>query len=122
MAAIKKTAFIGDDNTFVLTFSSVDAAGAETLMDFSGVYSMLLTLVGSGVAEFEYTSLIAGQVVDTSLGGGKVRLKLGGIVGLAAGEYPLRLRYKTSAGDTAPTQIVHEGDASMKVTVKVVTP
>ncbi len=122
MAAIKKTAFIGDDNRFVLTFSSVDADGAETLMDFAGVYSMLLTLVGSGIAEAEYTTLTDGQVVDTSLGSGKVRLMLGGIVGLTAGEWPLRLRYKTSAGDTAPTQIVHEADANMKVTVKVVSP
>lgn len=120
--AIKKTAFIGDDNVFVLTFSSVDDAGVETLMDFAGIYSVLLTLVGSTIAETEYTSLIAGQVVDTSLGSGRIRLKLGAIAGLPAGEYPLRLRYKTSAGDTAPTQITHEGDSAMKVTIKVVSP
>ena len=122
MAAIKKTVFIGDDNTFILTFSSVDAAGTETVMDLSGIHSVLLTLVGSTIAEAEYTSLIAGQVVDTSLGSGRIRLKLGGIVGLAAGAYPLRLRYKTSAGDTAPTQIAHEADSNMKVTVTVVAP
>ncbi len=61
-------------------------------------------------------------MVDTSLGSGQVRLKLGGISGLTAGEYQLRLRYKTSSGDTAPTQIAHEGDSAMKVTIKVVAP
>jgi hypothetical protein len=120
--AIKKTVFIGDDNTFVLTFSDVDAAGVETLHDFTGTYSMLLTLVGSGIAETEYASLVAGQVIDISLGSGRVRFKLGGITGLAAGEYPMRVRYKTSSGDTAPTQIVHEADSSMKVTIKVAAP
>lgn len=120
--AIKKTAFIGADNRFVLTFSDVAADGSEAVHSLAGIYSMLLTLEGSGIAEEEYTSLGDGSVVDTSLGSGQVRLKLGGIAGLTAGTYSLRLRYKTSAGDTAPTQIAHEGDNAMKVTIKVVAP
>lgn len=121
--AVKRTVWIGDDNQFVLAFTSTDSDGVETAMDFATIYSMLLTLSGTGgVAETEYTTLSAGQVVDTSLGAGKVRLKLGGIVGLAVGEYQLRLRFKTSVGDTAPTQIVHESDNAMKVTIKVVVP
>lgn len=120
--AIKKPVWIGDDNTFVLTFTDVDAAGVETAHDFAGTYSILLTLAGSGIAEQEYTALTAGNVLDTSLGSGQLRLKLGGIGGLAAGEYALRLRKKTSVGDTAPTQLAHESDNAMKVTIKVVSP
>lgn len=121
--AIKRTVFIGDDNRFTLVFSDVDVDGVEAPKDLSGAYSYLLTLAGSGIAEAEYTSLGAGQVVDNTGGvTGEVSLMLGGIVGLVAGEYPLRLRYKTSAGDTAPTQLTHEGDSGMKVTVKVVAP
>lgn len=120
--AVKKTVWIGDDNTFVLTFTDVDAAGVETLRDFAGTYSILLTLAGSGIAEQEYTTLTAGNVIDKSMGAGQLRLRLGGIGGLAAGEYALRLREKTSVGDTAPTQLAHEADNSMKVTVRVVLP
>ena len=118
----KQLVWIGDDNTFSLTATDVNDDGVETPHPFTGIYSMLLTLVGSGIAEFEYTSLIAGQVVDMSLGSGKMRLKLGTIAGLTPGEYPLRLRYKTSAGDGNPTQIVHEDEARKKVIVKVVQP
>lgn len=120
--AIKKTVWIGADNTFVLTFADVDAAGVETLRDFAGTYSILLTLAGSAIAEQEYTTLTAGNVLDISESSGQLRCKLGGIAGLVAGEYQLRLRTKTSAGDTAPTQIAHESDNAMKVTVKVVVP
>lgn len=120
--AVKKTVWIGDDNKFVLGISSIDIAGVEAPVDLSSIYSMLLLLQGSALPETEYTSLGVGQVVDTSLGAGQIRLMLGQIAGLTAGEYQLRLRYKTSAGDAAPTQIVHESDAPMKVTIKAVLP
>lgn len=122
--AVKQTVWIGDDNTFILQVMSIAIDGTESFVNFSGVYSVLLTLFNavSGVSETEYINLTVGQVVDVSLGSGQIRLMLGQIPTLVVGEYQLRLRYKTSAGDTAPTQIVHESDAAMKVTVKVVSP
>lgn len=105
--AIRKVAYVGRDNTFDLEFSSTDVDGAETLVSFSGIYSVLVELVG-GPAETEVTTLTAGNIADTSPGSGVVRLALGLIPAVVAGTYMLRLAYKTTIGDTAPTQLVHE--------------
>lgn len=105
--AIRKVAYVGRDNTFDLEFSSVNVDGVESLVNLSGIYSMLVELV-NGPAESEITTLTAGNVADTSPGSGVVRLALGKIVGLTAGTYMLRLAYKTASDDSAPTQLVHE--------------
>ena len=109
--ALRKVAYVGRDNTFDLEFSSVDVDGAETLVSFSGIYSVLVELV-NGPAETEVTTLTAGNIADTSPGSGIIRLALGKIPGLTAGTYMLRLAYKTTVGDTEPTQLVHERGAS----------
>ncbi len=106
--AIRKTVYIGRDNQITLNITSVDEDGVATGIDFSTTYSMLLELVGSGIAEYEYTTLTAGNIVDVSQGSGDVVLRLGTIASLAAGSYKLRLASKASAGDTAPTQLIHE--------------
>lgn len=105
--AIRKVAYVGRDNTFDLEFSSVDVDGVESLVSFSGIYSVLVELV-NGPAETEVTTLTAGNIADTSPGSGIVRLALGKIPGLTAGTYMLRLAYKTASDDSAPTQLVHE--------------
>lgn len=119
MSTISKTVYVGRDNTFDLTFSSIDAAGVETPFDFSAVYSITLELLGSGIAAAEYTSLITGAIVDASPGSGVLRLRLGQIVGLPIGAFPLRLSSKSSAGDASPTQLAHER-AETPIVVEVV--
>jgi hypothetical protein len=109
--ALRKTAYVGRDNTFDLEFSSVSVAGVESLVSFTGIYSILVELVG-GPAETEVTTLTAGNIADTSPGSGIVRLALGLIPGLTAGTYMLRLAYKTLVGDASPTQLVHERGAN----------
>lgn len=110
MSAITKTVYLGKDNTFDLAFSSLSTAGVETVLNFAGVYSMTVDLVqnGSVITTQTYTTLTAGSPVDTSPGSGVVRLSLGQMAGLAVGRYYLRLSYKTSSGDTYPTQLTHE--------------
>ena len=105
--AIRKVAYVGRDNTFDLEFSSSNVDGVEALVNFAGVYSMLVELV-NGPAEVEVTTLTAGNIADTSPGSGVVRLALGKISGLTAGTYFLRLAYKTASDDATPTQLVHE--------------
>ncbi len=104
---LRKQVYIDRDNTFDLEFTSVNVSGTESLVSFSGIYSVLVELVG-GPAETEVTTLTAGNIADTSPGSGVIRLALGKIPGLTAGTYKLRLAYKTSVGDTNPTQLVHE--------------
>ena len=104
MAIIRATVYIGRDNAFVLTFR--DAAGVP--IDFSGIYALRFLLVGSGIAEADYTTLTAGSTLDTSLGTGQIKFKLGDLVGLGAGVFTMRLAYLTSSGDTYPTQLAHE--------------
>ena len=117
--AFRKTVYLGRDNVIALECTSVDQDDASTAIDFSAIYSMLVELVGSGIAEAEYTTLTAGNTVDTSAGSGIVKLRLGSISSLAAGSYKLRLAYKTTVGDTAPTQLVHEKGPDV-VTIVVV--
>lgn len=117
--AIRETVYIGRDNEIRLLLSSVDSAEASTPINFSATYSMLLEMVGSGIAEQEYTTLTAGSVVDVSEGSGVVVLRLGPIAGLVPGNYKLRLASKTGAGDTAPTQLIHESGPDV-VTLRVV--
>lgn len=105
---ISRTVYLGRDNVFRLRFSSVDAAGVSTSMNFSGIYSMLFELVGSGIEEAEYTTLTSGSVIDTSPGSGEVAFRLGSITDLCAGTFKMRLAYKTASGDTEPTQLAHE--------------
>ena len=115
MAIISATVYVGRDNTFVLTFT--DAAGAA--VDLSGIYALRFLLVGSGIAEDDYTTLSAGSTLDTSLGSGQVKFKLGNLAGLVAGVFTMRLAYLSSVGDTYPTQLAHE-DAPDLVRVRVV--
>mgnify|MGYP003661567144 CR=1 FL=1 len=119
MSIIRKTVYLSRDNTFVITFTSVDEAGTSTAVDLSGIYSLRFALVGSAVDQADYTTLSSGSVLDTSLGDGQVRFKLGGITGLTAGAYTMRLAYLTTAGDTAPSQLAHE-DGPDVIRVRVV--
>lgn len=118
MALIRKQVYLGRDNTFAVTFTQVNEAGVESAVDFGAVHALRMLLVGSGVAEADYTTLTAGSTLDASLGGGALMFKLGGLVGLLPGVYPLRLASLTAPGDTHPTQLAHEhGDDVISIHV-----
>lgn len=120
--AIRKVVYVGRDNTFDLEFSSVNVDGVESLVSFAGIYSVLIKLVGTGApAEQEITTLTAGNIADTSPGSGILRLSPGRLTGLVAGTYFLRLAYKTTVGDTNPTQLTHESGPNV-VVIQAVSP
>ena len=120
--ALTQTVYIGRDNTFDLEFSSVSVNGVSSLASFTGIYSVTISLVAGATTFTEtVTSLIAGSAADITPGSGVIRFALGNIAGLTAGTYNLRVSYKTSIGDTSPTQLVHEQGPN-PVIIRVVTP
>lgn len=118
MSLIRKTVYINRANTFVLTFSDIDADGVATPIDLSSVYSFRLLLVGSAVTEQDFLPS-PGDVTDITAGSsGDVRFKLGELTLLNVGTWEMQLAYFPTVLDTVPIQLIHaSGPDVVRITV-----